>query len=126
VIRSPLAIIFSSWHIAASMPAAGAAFFFATDFGAGFFVIAFLAVLRCRASQSKSCPNVSQRYHERHRLTRARVEAKRKIKALRLLRNCVNHDAANSDHIGCLCYTTCGIAKQGTAHASPMPIQIHG
>jgi len=100
--------------------------FFAAIFFAGFFVIAVLAVLRCRAPQSKSCPNVSQRYHERHRLTRARVEAKRKIKALRLLRYCVNHNAANSDRIGCLRHAASGTAKESTADASPLPIQIHG
>src|ERR1035441_4046993 len=74
----------------------------------------------------QNSPNVGQRHHQRHRLTRARIEAKREIEALRLLRYCVNHDTANSYRVGRLRHAARGIAKQSAANASTVPVQIHG
>ena len=126
MIRSPLAISFSIWRIAASKPGTGAAFFFAGDFFAGFFVISFFTVWQCLAGSSRNCPKVCQSHHQRHWFARARVEAKLDIEVLRFVRNGVNNDSTNPNGIGCLDHASCGVAEQGSAHAVSLPVAIHG
>ena len=66
--------------------------------------------------------NVGQRHHQRHRLAGARIEAKRQIEILRLLRYGVNDNAANPDRIGRMRHAARGIPEQGASDAPPVPI----
>jgi hypothetical protein len=68
----------------------------------------------------------SQRHHQRYWLPEAGIETKGDIETLRFLRNRLNHNAANSNHVRGMGHAEGGIAEQCASDALSLPIPIDG
>ena len=71
-------------------------------------------------------PHVGERHHERHRFSRRRIEAKRLIERLGLIRNSLNDDPPDADRVGRLLNPQGAVAKKRSAEAPALLRAVDG
>src|ERR1022692_2269605 len=69
--------------------------------------------------------NISESYHQSHRLSRPCIETERDIELSRLLGNGVNDDSPDSDRIRCMCDAAGGISKQCPSQTPSLVVPIY-